>query len=84
MGILSFVIDKFTSHSEVVDTFNSGITVTKFIFVIGSVSFLLFGLGYALYGLGSVVKPVSDIIDELHDSGDDNGDSGSDDNYQLI
>ena len=68
MGILSYVLDKLVSHSEVVNTPSSGITTTKFVFIAGSVALVLFGMGYALYGLGSVAKPLSKIVEELNDS----------------
>jgi len=74
MGILSYVLDKFVSQSDVLDksvNSGSGITVTKFVFVTGSIALVLFGMGYALYGLGSVVKPVSDIVEEICDSDSD-------------
>ena len=77
MGIVSYVLDILVSQSDVLDTSvnsGSGITVTKFVFVTGSVALALFGMGYALYGLGSVVKPVSVIVDQLCDS-DSEGDS---------
>ena len=68
MGILSFVVDKLVSNSPTSEIPTGRFTVTKFVFITGSVALILFGLEYTLHGLGSVMDPISDIIDELHDS----------------